>query len=132
MTRARVAGAQTPVAMRVGTTGNDTYSEVYYAAEQGYFGRAGLNVDISTFNNGAAGSAAVASGAIDVGVSSPLQVAQAFARGIPFVLVAAGALNTEKEPSALLCVARRWPWPASICSRPGFRPAPTPKRIPTP
>ena len=101
----RTAFAQTVPALRVGTTGNDSYAEVYYAAEKGFFQRAGLNVEIETFNNGAAASAAVVSGAIDIGVSSPLQVAQAFARGVPFVLVAAGALNTEKEPSALLVVA---------------------------
>ena len=96
---------QERLALRVGTTGSDTYSEVYYGAEKGFFRRAGLNVTIETFNNGAAASAAVASGAIDIGVSSPLQVAQAFAHGVPFVLVAAGALNTEKEPSALLLVS---------------------------
>ena len=49
---------------------------------------------------------AVAAGSLDVGVSTPVQIANAVARGIPFVFVAAGALETPRVPAALVCVQR--------------------------
>lgn len=98
--------AQAPVTLHVATTTSDTYAEAYYAQEKGFFQRAGLTVDVSTFNNGAALSAAVASGAVDFGVSTPIGLAQAVSRGVPFVIVAAGALNTLKTPAGLIVVAK--------------------------
>jgi NitT/TauT family transport system substrate-binding protein len=100
------AGAQTPAPLRVATTTSDTYAEAYYAQEKGFFQRAGLGVEVSTFNNGSALAAAVASGAVDFGVSTPIGLAQAVSRGVPFVIVAAGALNTAKEPAGLIVVAK--------------------------
>jgi NitT/TauT family transport system substrate-binding protein len=105
LSRTAEVTAQLPQTIRVATTSSDSYAEVYYAVEKGFFQRAGLSVEVETFANGAAASAALASGSIDIGVSSVLQIAQAFARGIPFVLIAAGALNTEAEPGVMLCVA---------------------------
>jgi ABC-type nitrate/sulfonate/bicarbonate transport system substrate-binding protein len=99
------ANAQAPPVLRVGLTPNDTYAEAYYALDNGFFQQAGLSVELTTLSNGAAVSAAVASGALDVGVSTPIQLAQAATRGVPFVIVAAGAVNTVKVPAALICVA---------------------------
>jgi NitT/TauT family transport system substrate-binding protein len=107
--RARPAGAQAPLNLRVGATANDTYAQAYFALDGGFFSRAGLNVDLQTLNNGAAVSAAIAAGALDVGVSTPVQIANAVARGIPFVFVAAGALETPRVPAALVCVAKSGP-----------------------
>lgn len=103
--------AQAPPAgsVRVGATANDTYAEAYYAADMGFFTRGGLNVDITTFTNGAAVSAAVASGALDVGISNPVQLGNAISHGIPFVFIAgAGAYNTSL-PTTVLCVAKDSP-----------------------
>jgi NitT/TauT family transport system substrate-binding protein len=71
------ATAQALQNLRVAATPNDTYAEAYYALDTGFFRRAGLNVELTTLNNGAAVSSAVASGAIDVGVSTPVQLANA-------------------------------------------------------
>jgi NitT/TauT family transport system substrate-binding protein len=95
--------------LRVGATANDTYAQAYYALDLGFFQKAGLNVDLQTFNNGAAVSAAVAGGVLDVGISTPVQLANAVSRGIPFVLIAAGALETPKVPAGLMCVAKTGP-----------------------
>lgn len=105
------AGAQTPAppVLRVGVTANDTYSEAFYAQDEGFFARAGVTVELTILNNGAAVSAAVASHALDVGISGPLQIAQAVTRGIPFVLVAAGALDTVKVPASEIVVAANSP-----------------------
>jgi NitT/TauT family transport system substrate-binding protein len=101
--------AQAALPIRVGATANDTYAEAYYALDQGFFSKAGLDATITTLNNGAAVSAAVAAGSLDVGVSGPIQTAQAYTRGIPFTIVAAGALSTAKSSAALLCVPKASP-----------------------
>jgi NitT/TauT family transport system substrate-binding protein len=106
----RPASAQNAsLPIRVGATPNDTYSEAYYALEMGLFQKAGLAAEVQSLNNGAAVSAAVASGALDVGVSTPAQLANAVSRGVPFVMIAAGALETPKVPVGLLAVAKSGP-----------------------
>src|SRR5258708_36974156 len=92
---ARSASAQTPAAaqlqaLRVGATANDTYAEAYYAADMGFFTKAGLAVELTTFPNGAAISAGIAAGALDIGVSNPVQLANAIVHGVPFVFIAGG------------------------------------------
>ncbi len=102
------AGAQTAAAspvVRIGATANDTYAEAYYAQDKGFFTGAGLTVELTTFTNGAAVSAALAAGALDVGISNPVQIANAVAHGIPFVFFAGGALYSTAAPTTVLCVA---------------------------
>ncbi len=107
---ARPANAQTPLppsgVVRVGATPNDTYASAYFAQDAGFFKKAGLTTEVQTLNNGAAVSAAVAAGALDFGVSTPVQLANAFVRNVPFVMVAAGALTTPKVPAGLICVLK--------------------------
>ena len=100
------ADAQAPTTVRIGATANDTYAEAYYASEKGFFTAAGLNAPITTFTNGAAVSAGVASGALDMGVSNPVQIANAVANGIPFVYFIGGAYYTDAAPTTVLCVAK--------------------------
>jgi NitT/TauT family transport system substrate-binding protein len=95
----------TPI-LRVGSTLNDSNAEGYYATEMGFFKQAGLNVEMQTFNNGDAAAAALAAGAIDIGIQPPMQIAQGVARGLPFTVIAAGALNTVAQPSALILVSK--------------------------
>jgi NitT/TauT family transport system substrate-binding protein len=103
----QIASAQTqPLNLRVASTANDTYASAYFAQDLGLFTKAGLNVDLQTLNNGAAIAAAVVGGTIGIGVSTPIQIANAYLGGVPLVLVAAGALSTAKVKSLLLCVAK--------------------------
>ena len=102
------AWAQTAV-LRVGATANDTYAQAYYAQDMGFFTKAGLNVEIQTFTNGAAVSAAVAAGALDIGISNPVQLGNAVSRGIPFVWVAGGGLYSTAAPTTVLCVGKDSP-----------------------
>ena len=96
--------AQTPATLRVGATPFNTYAEAYYAQDLGIFKKAGLNVEITSFNNGPAIAAAVASGSLDVGISTPISLAQAVTRGVPFPIVAGGAMNTMKATAMMLLV----------------------------
>jgi NitT/TauT family transport system substrate-binding protein len=101
----RPAAAQTrPLDLRVAANANDTYAAAYYAQDEGFFTRAGLNVDLQTIANGAAITAAVIGGTIDIGVAVPVTLASAYLRGLPVVMIAAGALSIASVPNTRLCV----------------------------
>lgn len=106
---ARPAFAQSDGPLRVGATANDTYAEAYYAQDAGFFSRAGLAVAVSTFPNGGAIASAIASGALDVGIGNPVQLANGIAHGIPFVYFAGGGLYDTNAPTTAICVAKDGP-----------------------
>ncbi len=99
--------AATP--LRVGSSANDSNAEGFYAVENGFFKQAGLNVEMTQFNNGDAAAAAMAAGSIDIGIQPPMQIAQGVTRGLPFTIVAAGAMNTVNAPAGIICVAKNSP-----------------------
>ncbi len=100
------ASAQSAPTVRIGATANDTYAQAYYAQDKGFFTAAGLNAPITTFANGAAVSAGVAGGALDMGVTNPVQLANAVSHGIPFVYFIGGAYYSTSSPTTVLCVAK--------------------------
>jgi NitT/TauT family transport system substrate-binding protein len=102
----RTAAAQTRAHLRIGATANDSFAEAYYAQDLGFFTRAGIDAEITTFANGAQVSTGVASGAIDIGISSVITLANATIRGLPFVYVAGGGMYTASAPTIVLCVAK--------------------------
>jgi NitT/TauT family transport system substrate-binding protein len=106
-TTARAQPALIP--LRVGGDTGWEYSEAFYARDVGFFTKAGLNVEITALSSGAAISAAVAAGQLDLGVSSLVPLSIAYARGLPFVIVAGGALETLNVPGGVLCVAKDGP-----------------------
>ena len=100
------AAAQTRIPLKIGATANDSFAEAYYAQDLGYFTRAGIDAEITTFANGAQVSTGVASGALDVGISSVITLANATIRGLPFVYIAGGGMYTATAPTIVLCVAK--------------------------
>ena len=74
--------------VRVATIAIDAGSEVFYAQKMGFFKNNGINVEITALTAGAAVTAAVISGAVDVGQSNAVTVAQAHERGIPVQIIA--------------------------------------------
>src|ERR1700722_15700434 len=79
--------------LRLATAPLDVSAEPYYAMAMGFFKRAGLsNVTLQTIPTGAAMTAAVAGGAIDIAISNIVSIAQAHQRNIPFTLVAPAGL----------------------------------------
>jgi NitT/TauT family transport system substrate-binding protein len=91
-------------ALTVSGTPVDSGAEPYYAYETGFFKAAGFDVTLVPSPNGAAIAAAVASGAVDVGNSNIVSLAQAHQRNIPFVIIAPGGLYSSRTPSAILMV----------------------------
>jgi NitT/TauT family transport system substrate-binding protein len=103
------ASAQTLVKLQVATTPNDSGAEVYYALDMGFFKKAGLDVEITTLNNGGIISAGVASGTFDVAQAAVSSVASAHERGVNFVIIAPAALWTSDRPTSALVVAKNSP-----------------------
>ncbi len=101
--------AQTSATLRIGALPTDGFAEAYYAADMGFFTKAGINADISSFHNGGEISAAIVGGSLDVGVSSPISLANAYLRGIPLVYIAAGNLYNSAAPTIGFCVAKDSP-----------------------
>jgi NitT/TauT family transport system substrate-binding protein len=101
--------AQTGPVLHVATGGKETDAEVFYAQELGYFAKAGLNVEITIMQNGAAIGSAIAAGSLQIGSSSTLIIANAQAKGLPFAFIAPGGQYNDATPSTVLVVPTNSP-----------------------
>jgi ABC-type nitrate/sulfonate/bicarbonate transport system substrate-binding protein len=95
--------------IKVGAGLIEQQAEAYYARELGLFEKHGLTVQVQTLRSGAAIAAAVAGGELQVGVSNVVQLAQAHQRGLPFVVIALGAIHDSRYSTSGLCVAAASP-----------------------
>jgi NitT/TauT family transport system substrate-binding protein len=105
----RAARAQVKDKVNVAFPIVDPTAEVLYAAEMGFFERAGLDVTLTPLSNGAAIAAGVASGAIDIGIGNVLSIEAAYKKGIPLTIIAPAAINIDSAPSNVLLVAKNSP-----------------------
>lgn len=96
--------AQTPAALRVAIIPNEPAATVYYAKEQGFFGRAGLDVEITQNPSTPAIASAVLSGTYDIAYATISTLAVAHAKGLPFVMLAPGVGNVPGRPSGVIMV----------------------------
>jgi ABC-type nitrate/sulfonate/bicarbonate transport system substrate-binding protein len=96
-------------AVRIGSTPSDSFAQPYFAADQGYFTRAGLTATISNFTAGGPIVQACAAGAIDVGIADSIAIANAVHGGVPFALFAGSAFYSSSAPTTLLCVTKTSP-----------------------
>ena len=98
------ASAQQAPALVAGAGLIEPQAQAYYARANGFFKARGLDVEVLTSANGAATSAAVAGGAMQIGTTSVLGLAQAIGRGLPFVSFAPGAVHDSRFPGSGLLV----------------------------
>jgi NitT/TauT family transport system substrate-binding protein len=98
----RAARADVPV--RIAALTIDASAACYYAQEQGFFKRAGIDAQIQTIASGGAIVAAVASNAVDVGFANLVSVVTAYAKNIPVTIVAPGSVDVESTPTNVLVV----------------------------
>jgi len=91
--------------LAVGVVPAETYAEANFANQVGIFAQNGLAVDVTVLANAGGVAAAVASGALDIGIGSVGQIAAARENGIPLSLIAPGALYNAKAPTGELRVA---------------------------
>jgi ABC-type nitrate/sulfonate/bicarbonate transport system substrate-binding protein len=104
----RPARAQAP-AVRIGGVPSDSYGEPYFGLDGGFFAKAGLNVEVVSFGSGAQIAAAVAGGALEVGLADAIQVGAGYQRGVGFGYFAGGVLYSSSAPTTQLCVAKSGP-----------------------
>lgn len=103
--RPSAARAQAPgsATLHLASNPNDDVTPVLWAMHTGMFAKAGLAVDLQTLNSGSAVTAALVSGALDVGKADLLPMVAAYSHNVPLKLVAPCSLwLTEKPTSALL------------------------------
>jgi NitT/TauT family transport system substrate-binding protein len=97
------AQSTAPAHIIVAALSSTDSASLRYAYDQGYFTRAGLDIEILPFTNGAAAVAALAGGAVQIAYANILSVAQAHARGVPILLLAPGGnyLSRGKRSASL-------------------------------
>jgi NitT/TauT family transport system substrate-binding protein len=84
----------------------DSSSEPLYADAEGFFERAGITPQITSFTSGASVLAAIVGGSIDVGFANPLTVALAYQKGIPVVILAPAMMYTARATPVWLVEAK--------------------------
>ncbi len=102
----RAARAQALPVLRVATTPIELGAQVFYGKDEGFFKKAGLDVDARLMDGGAAIAAAVASGSLDIAQANLVSLATAHERGIPFIAIAPAGLYSEAAPTTNLVVAK--------------------------
>lgn len=85
--------------VRVGALPQEVSAEIFYGIDMGFFKKHGLDVQLTTFTNGSAIAAGVASGSLDVGLSDLISIISAHARGVPFVYLTPGLVQSDKAPA---------------------------------
>jgi NitT/TauT family transport system substrate-binding protein len=105
-TRSVIAQTPPPTAMRIGLTPSDGFGEAYYGHDAGFFDAAGIALELMAFNAEAAIVSAVLGGSLDVGISGPITVANAYAKGIPIAYISAGSIYSSAAPTLALIVAK--------------------------
>ncbi len=103
------ATAQARISVSIATVASDPLALPLYAQQLGYFAKAGLDVTINHTMNGAAVTAAVASGAVDVGGSNLSTLVVAFKRGVPITVVAPAGIYNSASPVMGIVVPKNSP-----------------------
>jgi NitT/TauT family transport system substrate-binding protein len=107
----RIAAAQAAPAgeIRIGAPASDSFAIAFFANDGGFYQRAGLDVSVTVFPGSGPVTAAVASGALDVGLTDLVQLGNAFNRGVPISAIAGGGLYTPQDSTTELCVGKNSP-----------------------
>ena len=95
--------------VRFATIPIDTGAQAYFADAEHMFTKAGLDAHVQSIPNGAAITAAVVGGSIEVGFSNILSLATAHEKGIPITLIAPAGLYLSKAPTSVLMVPKDSP-----------------------
>jgi NitT/TauT family transport system substrate-binding protein len=97
--------AQNAAPIKLATIPIDTGAEAFYAADQGFFKKNGLDIAIERISNGSAITAAVVAGSLDIGFSNVVSLAIAFQHGVPITLIAPASVYNTKAPTTVCSVA---------------------------
>jgi NitT/TauT family transport system substrate-binding protein len=94
--------AQTPFALKVGGGYAEAQAEVFYALDQGFFKKAGIDADVLIERSGSITMEAVLAGQLHTGGANAVSLGSALVRKLPVVVLAAGALWDARAPNAAI------------------------------
>ena len=95
--------------MRVAGTPDADIVGALWGVHSGLFGRAGLDVQVQRLNSGAAVTAGVIGGSLDIGKSSVVGLISAYAKGVPLVIEAVADVYDASAPNTGFVVAKTSP-----------------------
>lgn len=102
--------AQGLTTLRVAANPVEAYAQPYYADELGLLKTAGFSVEFIRATSGAAALQAVLIGAADIGISSIIQIANAYLVGVRYAYFAGGPYVDAASANAFgICVAKDSP-----------------------
>jgi len=94
------ARAQTPGTLRLALIPGDIAAQPYYAIDEGFFRRAGIDAAVTPITGGPAIASAVLSNAVDIGYSNVVSLAVGHDRGLPLAMIAPANLHTTQVVTA--------------------------------
>jgi len=106
---AREGAAQALTAIDAAGTANDTSGLIFYALDMGFYERAGLRVNLTSVSNSGVISAAIESGAIQIGSFAVSVGALARERGLPLQMIAPAGLYLSTTPTSGIVVNKESP-----------------------
>jgi NitT/TauT family transport system substrate-binding protein len=101
------ASAQDLVVLNVAAIPSDISGSAYYAADNGYFKKAGIDAKFLALTSGPAIAAAVLGGSADVGYSNVISLAIAHSRGLPVTILFPANLHVHDAPTAGLLAVKK-------------------------
>src|SRR5580704_8987850 len=111
------APAQAPAELttiRFISSPSDDLRPVLYAQSAGLFKKAGLDVEITRAASGAVVAQSVIAGAMDVGKSSLVSLIAAYARGVPFVMIAPSAIHQKDDANDGVMILASSPFKSAL------------------
>lgn len=99
--------AQTRAKVRIGSIPVESYGLAYFARDQGFFERNGIDAEVLPVAGLSGGiTAALVGGALDIGCVSMGPTANAYLRGLPIRIIAPGGISTSLHPTTQLIVTK--------------------------
>jgi NitT/TauT family transport system substrate-binding protein len=96
--------AQEAAALNVLTFTSENATEPFFAADMGFFSKAGLNPTVTTSQGDAVTVASVVGGTMDIGYSSIGTIASAHAKGVPITVIAPASEYESRTTRGLAAV----------------------------
>jgi NitT/TauT family transport system substrate-binding protein len=103
------ARAQSPPVIKVAGGTIEANAQVFYALDNGFFKKNGVDVDLTLVRSGGLAMEAIVSGQMNAGSGNSVSLGSAILRNIPFVVLAPGLIVDAKAPTAWIVVAPNSP-----------------------
>lgn len=107
--RPSVVLAQVPVPVKVGSGITEGNAQAFYALDQGFFKKNGIDAQLTFLRSGGPIMEAIVAGQLEVGSGNSVSAGSAILRSIPFLVIAPGQVWEAGSPEAAIVVAANSP-----------------------